>query len=97
MRDFTLNLLLEEVWEKAVSIPGLDPAHFRRDEQGSLIRKADFNNEGSIYGWCFDHVRPLWEGGESKAGNVIPLNCTNKMISLAGHINDWRRESDFWD
>jgi hypothetical protein len=94
MIDFKLGLL-EQVWEKACSIPGLDPCLFRRDEQGALIRKSDYNNESSIYGWCFYHLKPLWEGGSSDVGNVTPLNCTNKIMTLAGSLNVWQQES--WD
>jgi hypothetical protein len=96
MINFKLGLL-EQVWEKAALIPGMDPSLVRRDEQGALIRKSEFNNESSIYGWCFHHLKPVWEGGSNDLGNVTPLNCTNKIITLVGCLNQWHKESDVWD
>lgn len=96
MLDFTFKFL-DQVWEKAGQIPGMDPTLFRCDEQGSVIRKSEFNNESSIYGWCFNHLKPLWEGGNNDLGNVTPLNCTNKLFSLAGTISQWNRDSEIWD
>jgi len=96
MIDFKLGLL-EQVWEKACSIPGMDPTLFRRDYHGAVIRKTEFNNEASIYGWCFHHLTPVWEGGSSDLGNVAPLNCTNKLQTLAGCINGWLQGAETWD
>ncbi len=96
MINFKLPLL-DLVWEKACSIPGMDPGLVRLDEQGTVIRKSEYNNESSIYGWCFHHLKPLWEGGDSEVGNVTPLNCTNKIITLAGFLDRWQRDSEMWD
>jgi hypothetical protein len=96
MFELKLNLM-DQVWEKAHLVPGLDPKLFRRDEQGTVIRKGDFNDESSIYGWCFHHLTPIWEGGVEEAGNLQPLNCTNRMFSLAGTILPWREDSELWD
>lgn len=95
---FELKLsTLDLVWEKAMLVPGLDPKHFRRDEQGSVIRKTDFNNQTSVYGWCFQHLKPLWEGGNEDPGNLKPMNCINKIYSLAGTISPWKEDSELWD
>jgi len=96
MLDLTFRIL-DDVWEKAGLIPGMDPSLFRRDEQGSVIRKSEFNNESSIYGWCFNHLTPLWEGGNSELVNVTPLSCTNKLLSLEGIISQWHHASEMWD
>ncbi len=89
--------LLDQVWQKAGLIPGMDPEKVRRDEQGSIIRKSEFNNESSIYGWCLHHLRPFWEGGNNDLGNVTPLSCTNKIFSLALSFDSWRNDSEMWD
>ncbi|MEO5675350.1 MAG: hypothetical protein ABIQ74_11955 [Chitinophagales bacterium] len=95
MIDFKTHLL-EQVWEKACSIPEMDPELFRRDEQGALICKSEYNNETSIYGWCFHHLKPLWEGGNSDLGNVTPLNCTNKILTLAVYLSKWQQSTRIW-
>jgi len=96
MFEFKVSLL-DLVWEKALQVPGMDPSLFRRDEQGSVIRKNDFNNQTSIYGWCFNHLTPIWEGGGEEPGNLQPLSCINKIYSLAGAIYPWREDSELWD
>ena len=89
--------LVEQVWQKAGQIEGMDPANFRTDDQGSVISKAEFNNEYSIYGWCLNHLKPFWEGGSNDIGNVTPLNCTNKIMSLATYINKVSSGAILWD
>ena len=89
--------LLEEVWQKAQSVPGVDPELYRVDEEGSMIRKTDFNNEGSIYGWCFFHLKPVWDGGNDDVWNLKPLSVINKILFMAGNFNHMREEVAYWD
>ncbi|MBK6483482.1 MAG: hypothetical protein KBF32_01835 [Chitinophagales bacterium] len=89
--------LSEEVWQKATLAPDLDPEYFRLDEEGSLIKKTDFNNESSIYGWCFFHLRPIWDGGNDDIRNLKPLNVINKILFMAGSFKPQFAESDYWD
>ena len=96
MMDVQFNLL-EEVWQKAKSVPGEDPELFRLDEEGSMIRKSDFNNESSIYGWCFFHLKPVWEGGNNDLWNLKPLSVVNKILFMAGSFNHLREEPAYWD
>lgn len=89
--------LLEQVWQKAGQIPGMDPENYRRDEQGSIIRKEEFNNESSIYGWCLNYLKPFWEGGNTELSNVTPLSCRNKLISLAIRLDYNENRMEYWD
>lgn len=75
---------IEAVWEKGTPVPGFDPTQYRMDEGGRIIRRKDFNNQRSVYGWCVNYVRPLWEGGDESLGNLAPISCLNKMFLLAG-------------
>jgi hypothetical protein len=89
--------LLEQVWQKAKNAPGLDPELFRLDEEGSMIRKSEFNNESSIYGWCFFHLQPVWEGGNNDIWNIKPLSVINKILFIAGDFNRVPVENQYWD
>ncbi|MEP7128945.1 MAG: hypothetical protein ABI729_08760 [Chitinophagales bacterium] len=96
MMDMKIKLS-EQVWQKASSAPDLDPEYFRLDEEGSVIKKTDFNNESSIYGWCFFHLQPVWDGGNDELGNLKPLNVINKILFMAGNFNRVATELEFWD
>ncbi len=96
MMDIQVNLR-DQVWQKARSVPGMDPELFRADEEGSVIRKTDFNNEASIYGWCFFHLTPVWEGGNDDLWNLKPLSCINKILFIAGSFNRRAEEVEYWD
>ncbi|MBA3647548.1 MAG: hypothetical protein H0W62_03190 [Chitinophagales bacterium] len=89
--------LQDLVWEKAARIPGMDPGLFRADEEGSMIRKTDFNSEISIYGWCYFHLKPVWEGGNDDLWNIKPLNYVNKLLNIAGCFNSLNEENFIWD
>lgn len=84
------EFFVNQVWQKAHCIPGMDPEQFRADEAGGIIKKADYNNKGSLYGWCCDYIQPLWEGGTSELFNVKPLSCLNKMLNIAMLFGDYR-------
>lgn len=96
MIDLKMNLS-EAVWQKASRAPDLDPEFFRLDEEGSVIRKTDFNNETSIYGWCFYHLQPVWEGGSDDLGNIKPLSVVNKMLFMAGNFSRFTSDLEYWD
>ena len=89
--------LFEQVWEKAKAVPGMDPYLFRKDEWGTIIRKLDFNNESSLYGWCIHYVIPPWEGGANEPVNLLPVNLHNEMNSLNDRILAWKDDSSLWD
>ncbi|MCS6990807.1 MAG: hypothetical protein NZL95_03000 [Chitinophagales bacterium] len=75
---------IDAVWEKGAPVPGYDPTQYRMDKGGRIIRRNDFNNERSIYGWCVHYIRPLWEGGDQSLSNLTPMSCLNQLLSLAG-------------
>lgn len=48
------------IWSKAAPIPGCDKAIWRCDDQGRVIRWADYDDRFSRYGWTV--VRAPGEG-----------------------------------
>lgn len=70
--SFTISL----VWSKAHPIPGHDPAEWRYDKFGWVIRRTDY---GAVteYGWEIDHLVPVSMGGANVISNLRPLHWSN--------------------
>ncbi len=43
--------VIESVWQNAETVPGTDPALWRRDEFGEWIYRFDYGRRHSRYGW----------------------------------------------
>jgi hypothetical protein len=63
------------VWTKGRVIPGYDPAVWRHDDYGRVMRYADYGCRSSEFGWEIDHISPLALGGGDHPANLRPLHC----------------------
>jgi hypothetical protein len=70
-------------WSKAAPIPGCDKAIWRCDDQGRIIRWADYGDRFSRYGWAM-----LREPGETRLARALGLFETR-----AAHLN----QADLFD
>lgn len=43
--------VIEQVWQLAQTIPGNDPAVWRKDEFGAWLHRQDYRNRHSEFGW----------------------------------------------
>lgn len=75
-RDFTDNEI-ERVWEKASIIENNNPNKFRKDYAGAWIKRSDYGNTKSEYGWEIDHIRPLAADGTYDDSNLLPTHWRN--------------------
>ena len=57
------------IWNRAAPIPGCDKAIWRCDDQGRIIRWADYEDRFSRYGWAI-----LRERGESRLAQTLGLS-----------------------
>lgn len=87
-RDFTQDEI-EEAWNKADVAEGNNPDIFRKDYAGAWIRKSDYGNRNSEYGWEVDHLCPLSMNGTYDIGNLYPLHWKNNLAK-ADNFPDWK-------
>ena len=72
---------IEAVWRKGIIVPGYDSNVFRKDQCGAWMKKSEYGNTSSNYGWEIDHIRPKSKGGgwlfrsdhASLFGQMVPL------------------------
>lgn len=66
------------IWNRAAPIPGCDKAIWRCDDQGRIIRWADFEDRFSRYGWTVIRAR-----GEGPLARVLGVASTKAV-----HLNE---------
>lgn len=49
---------IELVWNHATTVGDRDPKIWRHDPCGALIKKEDYGNRSSDFGWEVDHIVP---------------------------------------
>ena len=65
---------IQLVWGKGLVVAGYDSAHFRKDDFGYWIKKSDYGNRKSQYGWEIDHIVPESKNGSDAFSNLRPLH-----------------------
>jgi hypothetical protein len=83
------------VWEKGIPLPDQDPAIYRYDAFGKVIRFSDYGDRSSEYGWEIDHYPiPVALGGTDDISNMRPLHC-GINASLGGGLAHILAQSGF--
>lgn len=69
MAQFTEEQI-ETVWCKAIVQSNNNPDVFRQDYAGAWIKRNDYGNRDSEYGWEIDHLKPVEKGGTDEEQNL---------------------------
>jgi hypothetical protein len=75
---------IERVWNKGRPIPGKDPDIMRQDPCSTPMKKDDYGNRDSDYGWEIDHINPK---GSDNVANLQPLNWKNNTRKSDGKLD----------
>ncbi len=70
--------VIHQIWERGITVSGVDPALWRKDYVGAWIRRDMYGQEGA-YGWQIDHLCPVSQGGTDDISNLYPLHWRNNI------------------
>ena len=77
---------IETVWKKGSVASNNDPGVFRKDQCGAWIKRSEYGNRGSKYGWEIDHITPVSSGGGDSLSNLRPLQWENNVATSDGKL-----------
>ncbi|MBS1705481.1 MAG: HNH endonuclease [Armatimonadetes bacterium] len=69
-------MTIQQVWNKAATISGYDPAVIRKDCCGATIRRSSYGLTIKE-GWEIDHINPVSNQGSDDLFNLQPLQWQN--------------------
>ena len=78
MADFSEDII-EQVWQRAKIVANNNPDVFRQDYAGAWIRRDQYGQRDTIYGWEIDHCKPISKDGDDSIGNLYPLHWRNNQ------------------
>lgn len=78
MADFSEDKI-EQVWQRAKIVANNNPDVFRQDYAGAWIRRDQYGQRNTKYGWEIDHCKPITKGGDDTMGNLYPLHWRNNQ------------------
>lgn len=78
---------IDQVWKKGTYVSGFGLSEVRADICGKHMKRSEYGNTNSDYGWEIDHKKPVAKGGGDELENLQPLQWQNNRKK--GDIYPW--------
>lgn len=74
---------IQKVWNKGKSVQNNDLDMWKKDQCGAWIKRMEYGNRNSQYGWEIDHISPE---GIDDLSNLRPLQWKNNLDKSEGRL-----------
>ncbi len=93
--------VVQQVWEKGIVVKNNSPVFWRKDRCGAWMKRSEYGNRASSYGWEIDYItvdqmpgvdnfQPLqWKNQVNKADNSIVCQVTSQGIYNTDKITEY--------
>ena len=75
------EIIIQRIWKKGKIVSTHKSSLWRKDDCGAWMKRDEFGNRGSEYGWEIDDISP---GGPDALCNVRPLQWQNHVDKMSG-------------
>jgi hypothetical protein len=75
--------IIQKVWERGRTVMHNSPDVWRTDQCDAWIKRTEYGNRNSQYGWEVDHISPT--GGDDLS-NLRPLQWKNNLDKREGRL-----------
>jgi len=67
------------VWNKGEKVFGFDSNVWRKSKHGHLMKRSEYGNRSSEYGWEVEHGKPVAKGGTNHPNNLSAENWRENL------------------
>lgn len=75
--------MIQNVWEKGKIVSEYNKNEYKKDQCDAWIKRIEYGNRSSSFGWEIDHISP---GGEDVLSNLRPLQWENNVDKSDGRL-----------